>query len=337
VAVHATERITAQLAVEAGANFLVHSVDDEIISNDFVKLLKQKNVVLCPTLVVGKNYAKVFSDNYHFSTYELSRSHPFTISTIIDYPWPDTTLGKKYTTWHRARKRTGAPDHEDTIMAMNLKKLIDGGVTIATGTDAGNIGTQHATSYFNELYAMQRAGLTNWQLLQASTLNGAKAVGQEKQWGSIAPNKIASMILLSANPLDSISNWKKIELVINKGKLFRPDTLIKYEPVDLVQQQLNAYNAHDLEAFLEPYAEDVEIYSTSGKLMMKGKERMRKEYKFITETPHLFCRLVNRIASGNTVIDHEEIWTSPQPDNLFYGVAVYVIEKQKIKRVYFGD
>ena len=47
VAVHATERITAQLAVEAGADYLVHSVDDEIVSNDFVKLLKQKNVVLC--------------------------------------------------------------------------------------------------------------------------------------------------------------------------------------------------------------------------------------------------------------------------------------------------
>ncbi|HRF20320.1 MAG TPA: amidohydrolase, partial [Chitinophagaceae bacterium] len=36
VAVHATERITAQLAVEAGADFLVHSVDDEIVPDDFV-------------------------------------------------------------------------------------------------------------------------------------------------------------------------------------------------------------------------------------------------------------------------------------------------------------
>ena len=42
VAVHATERITAQLAVEAGADFLVHSVDDEIISDAFVQLLRKK-------------------------------------------------------------------------------------------------------------------------------------------------------------------------------------------------------------------------------------------------------------------------------------------------------
>lgn len=337
VAVHATERITAQLAVEAGADFLVHSIDDEILDNEFVKLLRQKNVVISPTLVVSKNYTRVLSDNYSFTTYELNHAHPFTISTIIDYPWPDTILGKNYINRLRIRNMTGQPDRADTVMALNLKKLIDGGVIIATGTDAGNIGTQHATSYYDELYAMQSAGLNGWQLLQASTINGAKAVGQQNEWGSIAKNKIANLVLLNANPLDSISNWKKIAFVINRGKLIRPDTLVINEPLLLVQQQLNAYNAHDLEAFLAPYADDVEIYSTSGKLMMKGKEQMRKEYKFITQMPDLYCRLVNRISSGNTVIDHEEIWTSKQPVKLRYGVAIYVIEKGKISRVYFND
>jgi imidazolonepropionase-like amidohydrolase len=337
VAVHATERITAQLAVEAGADFLVHSVDDEIVSNEFVKLLKQKNVVLCPTLIVAKNYERVLSDNYRFQTYELNNADPFVISTIIDYPWPDTALGKRLTKRLQEMNRIGAPRHEDTVMATNLKKLIDGGVSIATGTDAGNIGTQHITSYIEELYSMQKAGLNNWQLLQASTVNGAKAVGKEKEWGSIAVNKLANMVLLNADPLESIENWKKIALVINKGKQFSPDTLVQNKPVDLVQQQLNAYNAHDLDAFLAPYADDVEIYATSGKLIMKGKGQMRKEYQFITKTPHLFCRLVNRIISGNTVIDHEEIWTSPEPVNLRYGVAIYVIDKGKIKRVYFND
>ena len=337
VAVHATERITAQLAVEAGADYLVHSVDDEIVSNDFVKLLKQKNVVLCPTLIVSNNYEKVLSDNYRFNTYELNNADPFIIGSIIDYPWPDTALGTRLTSRLQKMNRIGAPKRADTVMAINLKKLLDGGVSIATGTDAGNIGTQHITSYLEELYKMQKAGLNNWQLLQASTINGAKAVGREKEWGSLAVNKLANMILLNANPLDSIENWKKIALVINKGKQFRPDTVVRYKPVDLVQQQLNAYNAHDLDAFLFPYADDVEIYSTSGKLMMKGKEEMRKKYQFITRTPHLYCRLINRIVSGNTVIDHEEIWTRPEPTNLQYGVAIYVIEKGKIKRVYFND
>lgn len=337
VAVHATERITAQLAVEAGADYLVHSVENEMISNDFVELLKKKKTVLCPTLVVGKNYSKVLSDNYHFNTYELNHAHPFTLSTVIDYPWPDTAIGKRYSAILNMRKQTGQPGHDDTVMAVNLKKLVDAGVVIATGTDAGNIGTQHVTSYFDELAAMQAAGLNTWQLLQASTINGAKAVGQEKEWGSIAKDKLGNLVLLNANPLDSIANWKKIDRVINKGKIFIPDSLVTLTPVMLVQQQLNAYNAHDLDAFLEPYAEDVEIYSTSGKLQMKGKAQMRKEYVFITQVPNLYCRLINRIVSGNTIIDHEEIWTSKDPVNLQYGAAIYVIEKGKISKVYFAD
>lgn len=337
VAVHATERITAQLAVEAGADFLVHSVENEYISNEFVQLLKKKNVVLCPTLLVGKNYSKVLSGSYRFSSYELNHAHPFTVSTIIDYPWPDTSLGKNYITALRNRKQMGQPNAEDTIMAVNLKKLSDGGVTIATGTDAGNIGTQHATSYYDELAAMQKAGMNNWQLLQASTINGAMAVGQEKEWGSIAKNKWANMVLLDANPLDNLANWKKINRVINKGRVFSPDSLVKNTPVMLVQQQLNAYNAHDLEAFLAPYAEDVEIYSTTGTLQIKGKAEMRKQYIFITNEPNLYCRLINRIVSGNTVIDYEEIWLSSKPENLRYGAAIYVIEKGKISKVYFSD
>ena len=337
VAVHATERITAQLAVEAGADFLVHSITDEYISNDFVQLLKKKKVVLSPTLVVGKNYTKVLSDNYHFNTYELEHAHPFTNSTIIDYPWPDTLLGKTYTSALKKRNKTGQPEAEDSIMAVNLKKLADAGVTIATGTDAGNIGTQHATSYFDELAAMQQAGMSNWQLLQASTINGAKAVGKEKEWGSISKNKIGNMVLLDANPLDSFSNWKKINRVINKGQVFMPDSLVNNSPVMLVQQQLNAYNAHDLEAFLAPYADDVELYATNGKLQMKGKENMRKQYAFITKMPNLYCRLVNRIVAGNTVIDHEEIWLGTNPSDLHYAAAVYVIEKGKISKVYFSD
>ncbi|HEV7779688.1 MAG TPA: amidohydrolase family protein [Chitinophagaceae bacterium] len=337
VAVHATERITAQLAVEAGADFLVHSVEDEYISDEFVRLLGTKNVVLCPTLVVGKNYARVFADDYKLSRYELDRAHPFTTSTFIDYPWPDTALGNRYTNRYRSERVQSRYKREDTIMAVNLKKLVDAGITIATGTDAGNIGTLHATSYFDELLAMQQAGMNNWQLLQSSTINGAKAVGQEKEWGSITKNKWGNMVLLDANPLDSLANWKKIYRVINKGKSFIPDSIITRTPEMLVQQQLNAYNAHDLEAFLAPYAENVEIYSTAGKLIMKGKEQMRKEYVFITKNPNLYCKLINRIVQGNTVIDHEEIWVSPAPAKLFYGAAVYVTEKGKIIKVYFSD
>lgn len=333
VAVHATERITAQLAVEAGADFLVHSVDDEIIPDAFVKLLKEKKTVLCPTLVVVGNYGKVLGDTYHFTTDELNMAHPELVGTIIDYPLPDTAQAGVFIRALQSAAQQQNQATMDSIMAVNLKKLVDGGVTIATGTDAGNTGTQHASSYFAELQAMQKAGLTMWQLLEASTINGAKAMGQEKEWGSIASGKTANMLLLNKNPLDSLANWRSIEWVINKGTAINPSSVVSNSAVQLVQQQLNAYNAHDLAAFLEPYADDVELYEFPAKLLSKGKEQMRKDYLFITQTPKLYCRLQNRVVQGNMVIDHEEVWFGGAKP--VYAVAIYIIEKGKIAKVYF--
>ena len=214
-----------------------------------------------------------------------------------------------------------------------MKKLFDAGVTIVTGTDAGNIGTQHASSYFAELQAMQRARLIPMEILQASTINPAKALGQEKEWGSIAPGKIANMVMLKRNPFDDLYNWRTIELVINKGVAFAPDTIIQSTPEQLVQMQLNAYNAHDLEAFLVPYAEDVELYEYPSKLLSKGKEQMRKDYIFITQTPKLYCRIQKREIKDNTVTDHEEVtFGGAKP---VYATATYIIENGKISKVYF--
>lgn len=333
VAVHATERITAQLAVEAGADFLVHSVDDEVIPDAFVQLLKQKKTVLCPTLVVMGHYGKVLGDHYHFSTDELNLANPETIGSVLDYPWPDTSLAKTYIKSMASPAQAARGKTADSIMTVNLQKLVAGGVIIATGTDAGNTGTQHASSYFIELNAMQKAGMNNWQLLEASTINGAKALGQEKEWGSITKGKTANLLLFSANPVDSLSNWRKISQVISKGVVLDPAKLILHSPEYLVQQQLNAYNAHDVESFLEPYAEDVELYEFPGKLLMKGKDNMRKDYQFLTKVPALYCKIQKRIVQGNMVIDHEEVsGFGPKP---MYAVAIYVVENGKIAKVYF--
>lgn len=105
-------------------------------------------------------------------------------------------------------------------------------------------------------------------------------------------------------------------------------------PEQLAQKQLDAYNARNIEAFLEPYSDSVEIYMFPGKLMSKGKEAMRKEYSaMFQQVPNLHCTLVNRIVEGNTVIDHESVTGfGPQP---LKAVAIYTIQKGKISKVYF--
>lgn len=332
VAVHATERIAAQLSIENGADYLVHSIDDEVINDDFVKLLKEKNTVLCPTLVVYDNYNKVFGQEYKFDRTEFTGADPYQLGTLFDLQHlPDAKI-KLYR--DQTRKGKAKDKTMDSVCLVNLKKLVDGGVRIAAGTDAGNIGTMHAGSYLSELMKMKESGMSNWQVIQSATINPAYILGKEKETGSIAKGKTADLVLLNANPLDDLNNLTKIDLVINKGNVIKPDTLIQETPLALVQRQLNAYNARDLEAFLEPYAEDVELYDyTTGKLLGKGKDKMRKDYAFFKQVPELHCEIKARIVQGNIIIDQEKVTGFNGP--ALEATAIYHIAGNKISKVYF--
>ena len=57
------------------------------------------------------------------------------------------------------------------------------------------------------------------EVIKIATRNGAQALGIEEDVGTIESGKQADMIVLSENPLDDISNTKKIEAVINNGQL----------------------------------------------------------------------------------------------------------------------
>lgn len=334
VAVHATERITAQLAVESGCDFLVHSVDDELLTADFVQLLKRNKTILCPTLIVHDGYVNTFGQKIQFTNHDLLKSDPYQLGTLLDLKHlPDTLLINNYKRRMNSEAFVTDVANDNATCMQNLKKLSDAGVIIATGTDAGNIGTLHASSYLSELKFMQKSGMTNWQIIQASTVNGAKVLSKENEFGTISIGKKANLILLDNNPIENLENITKINRVINRGVVFNPADLIVETPEALAQRQLNAYNVRNIEAFLEPYSDDVEIYNYPDKLIMKGKDQMRARYsKMFDDTPNLHCELVGRIVQGNTVIDKERV---QRANEIVEATAMYHIENNKIKKVYF--
>ena len=336
VAVHATQRITAQLAVENGCDFLVHSVDDEILKADFVQLMKKNKTILCPTLIVHGGYVNTFGQTINPSDHELLKADPHQLGSLLDLKHlPDSLLINNYKKMANSKEGVARLSKADSISMANLKILSDAGVLIATGTDAGNIGTLHASSYLAELQTMKKSGMSNWKILQASTINGAKILDKENEFGTVSIGKKANLIILDDNPIEAIENITKIHRVINKGVVFNPDELIKDTPADLAQRQLNAYNFRNIDAFLEPYAEDVEVYNYPDKLLFKGKEAMRKNYSQMFEnTPNLHCELLGRIVQGNIVIDQERVQFG---DKIVEAVAIYHVENGKIKKVYFID
>ena len=334
VAVHATEKITAQLSVENGADFLVHSVDDEILKPDFIQLMKKNKTILCPTLVVVRNYGTSLGQNMDFDLYEFEKSDAFQLGSLVDLKHlSDTTLVNKYKNNKQSEKARDKWTSRKKNMLANLKLLSDAGVTIVTGTDAGNIGTLHATSYQEELKMMQESGMSNWEILVASTINGAKILDKQKEFGSIAIGKKANLILLDENPVENLENLTKIDKIINKGVVFNQNDLLKDTPEILVQRQLNGYNFRNIDAFLEPYADDIELYEFPNTLIGKGKENMRKMYaEMFEKTPNLHCEIKGRIVQGNVVIDKEHVRFG---DKFLDATAIYHIENEKIKKVYF--
>ena len=100
-----------------------------------------------------------------------------------------------------------------------------------------------------------------------------------------------------------------------------------------VQAQLEAYNARDIEDFLTPYAENVQVFDYPEVLLYEGKESMRNRYRSLFDrTTDLHCELVNRIVLGNKVIDEESVTANGRQ---FRAIAIYEIKNGKISKVTF--
>jgi len=103
-----------------------------------------------------------------------------------------------------------------------------------------------------------------------------------------------------------------------------------------VQRQFDAYNARDLERFMAPYAEDVQLFRPpQAEPMLEGKAAMSELYATRVFTlPGLHVELVKRMVLGNKVIDQEHITGMGQaPVDV---AAVYEVNPQGlIRRVWF--
>ena len=99
------------------------------------------------------------------------------------------------------------------IQGRNLKKLSDAGVTIALGTDGNTPWAPHV-----EMQDMVAAGMTPAQVIVAATKNGAEFLRMART-GTIANGSIADFLILDANPLDDITNTRKISSVYLHGAL----------------------------------------------------------------------------------------------------------------------
>ena len=213
---HATGLREAKVALRAGAKYLVHSVQDLPVDDEFIALCRKNGTIYCPTLTVRDGYVRLaeavtdggapIADDPNgvvdsLTLARLAATVPATRRLGVTRPPPRATL----------------TDSLHRTMAANLMRVARAGIPIAMGTDAGNPLTLHGPAVYAEMEAMQAAGMTPTEVLVAATSGGARAMGREKEFGTIEPGKDADLVMVGADPTRDVANLRKVRWVVRGG------------------------------------------------------------------------------------------------------------------------
>jgi imidazolonepropionase-like amidohydrolase len=208
VAVHLFYLDDAKAVLDAGADFIAHSVRDQPVDDALIAMLKRRDVCYCPTLMrevstfVYESTPSWFSDPLF-----LKRADPQTLEQL-----------KEPVRQEQMKNNASAQRYKVALEQANknLKKLSDAGVKIAMGTDTGPPARFQGYFELMELEMMAKAGMTPRQVLIAATRDAARCQ-KLTDVGTLEPQMWADFVVLDADPLADISSVRKISDVYVAG------------------------------------------------------------------------------------------------------------------------
>jgi imidazolonepropionase-like amidohydrolase len=209
VQTHTTTIESLRLALLAGIDMGQHpeSVGAHDLPDDLVKMIVDRSVY-CGVISYTKDYVAAEKEIWEMTGGKSTR-------------WPPTIL--------------------DHWQGVNIPKLIRAGALITMESDGGTRDPDTASypsvrlskidptvfgeAHFFWLEAMVEKGMTPMNAIVSSTKNGAAAYHHLEQFGTLEPGKFADLVILDADPLENISNVRKIALVMKEGSTVDRDRL----------------------------------------------------------------------------------------------------------------
>ena len=197
---------------------LEHSFPIFPLYRDVISLAARTRIAYTPTLLVS--FGGPFGENWFFT-----RENP--------HDDPKLRRFMPHAEIDRVTRRRGAGvdagpggwfREEEYVFrqhAEGVKALVEAGGIAGVGSH----GQLQGLGYHWELWATQSGGLSEHQALRVATALGAEAIGLDGDLGSIAPGKLADLVVLDANPLDDIRNTNRIRYVMKNGRLYDAETL----------------------------------------------------------------------------------------------------------------
>ncbi|HEX9161083.1 MAG TPA: amidohydrolase family protein [Thermoanaerobaculia bacterium] len=223
--VHATGLAEAKAALRAGANVLVHSVEDMPVDQEFLDLAKKNGTILIPTLTVIDGYMRMFRGVVDRKAPAVDDSNRCVDQATLARVAETATVDASLVDASRMTAREQRAERFRRVTRANLKTLVQAGIPIATGTDAGNPLTLHGPAIYPEMEAMQASGMTPMQVIVSSTAIASRAMGLDKQIGTIEKGKDADLLIVTADPSTDVANLRKIAYVVRSGVVRSRDDL----------------------------------------------------------------------------------------------------------------
>lgn len=183
---------------------------DEGLTNELAAEFVKQDVWVTPTLVVLRQMESVGRADYSEHSQRRYLSPAF------------------WRVWAPAERRPLFSDGDVQLLALAhektaamVKMMQSAGVGLLAGTDCSvyNPFTFPGYALHQEFELLARCGLSPMEVLQTSTRNAARFLGELDQHGTVEERKVANLVLLTANPLDDIRNTRKIDSVVLRGKL----------------------------------------------------------------------------------------------------------------------
>ncbi len=188
-----------------------------------IELTKKYKVYNCPTLdwdVIG--YDLPYPDGYAKRLiYDIAPKHYIT-------------------QWDKAMQQTTVKLGAEKIMKdrleymptftkkqVILKRLNDSGSLLLLGGEAGNLYQLEGFNLYEEMINWQNAGISNYDILKATTLNAATFFNEQSKWGTLEIGKEAHLIMLSLNPLLDIKNIKSLTKIIINDTVYSKKKLLE--------------------------------------------------------------------------------------------------------------
>jgi imidazolonepropionase-like amidohydrolase/Tol biopolymer transport system component len=195
--------------VADGNSTIEHNLPQSMLYDDILQFWGQTNVAYTPTLVV--TYGGMSAEVYWYQETDVWK-HPI-LSKFV----PPHILQP------RSVRRTKAPDEDyyHTDSAATAKLLADKGVLVSIGAH----GQREGLASHWEIWSFAQGGMSAIEALRTATTAPAKALGYERDLGSLEVGKLADLVVIDANVVEDIYQTDKVDMVMLNGRLYDAATM----------------------------------------------------------------------------------------------------------------